>query len=68
MMNRAIAFSDRQMALLKRTAASLPVTTRHDFLRQVVARLTSPASDYAVQTAINVVLDRISIKQKEIAS
>jgi hypothetical protein len=57
MNNQPIAFSDRQMQLIQRAAASLPVTARKEFLQQVSARLTPKPSDAAVAIAVNLVLD-----------
>jgi hypothetical protein len=51
-----LAFSDRQLALLRRAAAALPPDRRTKFLSSVAARLTPEPGDYAVATAIIKVL------------
>ena len=54
---RALALSDKQLALLQRAAASLPVGERDHFLQSVAAHLTAPPTDDAVIAAINAALD-----------
>ena len=48
---RALALSDKQVALLQRAAASLPVGERDHFLRSVAAHLTDVPTDDAVIAA-----------------
>jgi hypothetical protein len=55
-MNTQIKFTDRQLQFIKRAAASLPVTARDEFLKQVTARLAAEPSDSAVAAAVNLVL------------
>jgi hypothetical protein len=50
---RALALSDKQLALLQRAAASLPVGERDHFLQSVAAHLTGAPTDDAVIAAIN---------------
>jgi hypothetical protein len=54
---RALALSDKQLALLQRAAASLPVGERHYFLQSVAAHLSGQPTDDAVTAAINAALD-----------
>ena len=54
---RALALSDKQLALLQRGAASLPVGERDHFLQSVAARLTGAPTDDAVIAAITAALD-----------
>jgi hypothetical protein len=54
---RALALSDKQLALLQRAAASLPVAERDHFLQSVAAHLTGQPTDDAVIAAINAALD-----------
>jgi hypothetical protein len=49
---RALALSDKQLALLQRAAASLPVGERDHFLQSVAAHLTGAPTDDAV-TAVS---------------
>ena len=53
---RALALSDKQLALLQRAAASLPVGERDHFLQSVAAHLTGAPTDDAVIAAINAAL------------
>jgi HAD superfamily hydrolase (TIGR01509 family) len=46
---RALALSDKQLALLQRAAASLPVGERDHFLQSVAAHLTGAPTDDAVK-------------------
>ena len=58
MINRPpVAFSDRRLALLRRTAAILPPDRRAKFLLSVAERLPPEPGDYAIATAIIKVLD-----------
>jgi hypothetical protein len=59
-----LALTDRQMWLIRKGAAALPVTARDEFLRQVTARLTLEPSDAAVAAAVNVVLDSAAVAFK----
>ena len=54
---RALALSDKQIALLQCAAASLPVGERDHFLQAVAARLTGQPTDDALIAAINAALD-----------
>ena len=56
-MTKVLGLTDRQLQLIKRGAAGLPVTARDEFLRQVSARLAAEPSDAAVAAAVNLVLD-----------
>lgn len=58
---RLLALTDRQLQLVKRAAASLPVNARDGFLQDVARRLADEPSDAAVMQAINSVFDRIPI-------
>ncbi len=51
------AFSDHQMAILRRAAKALPPDRRDDFLSRVAKRLAPQPSDAAVALVINKVLD-----------
>jgi hypothetical protein len=57
---RALALSDKQLALLQRAAASLPVARDHS-LQSVAAHLTGAPTDDAVITAINAALDAAAV-------
>src|SRR5262245_18259291 len=58
---RAVALSDKQLALLQRAAASLPVGERDHFLQSVAAHLTgAPAAD-AVIAATNAALSAAAV-------
>jgi hypothetical protein len=48
---RAVALSNKQLALLQRAAASLPVGERDHFLQSVAAHLTGAPTDDAVIAA-----------------
>ena len=50
---RALALSDKQLALLQRAAASLPVGERNHFLQSVAAHLSGQPTDDAVIAAID---------------
>ena len=65
---RALALSDKQLALLQRAAASLPVGERDHFLRSVAAHLTGAPADDAVIAAISAALDAAAVSLKEEAS
>jgi len=54
---RPLALSDRQLQLIRSGAASLPVTARDEYLKQVTAHLSGECSDSAVERAVNLVLD-----------
>ena len=56
--HEAPALTDTQLRAIERAAAALPPAARSEFLQHVAAQLTGEPSDMAVQTAINVVLDR----------
>jgi hypothetical protein len=58
---RALALSDKQLALLQRAAASLPVGERDHFLQSVAAHLTGAPTDDAVIAAINAALDAAAV-------
>jgi hypothetical protein len=58
---RALALSDKQLALLQRAAASLPVGERDHFLRSVAAHLSGQPADDAVIAAINAALDAAAV-------
>ena len=57
MMNRPPTLSARQLRLVDRHAAMLPVHEREAFLRRVAGRLTGTPADGAVCHAINQALD-----------
>ena len=61
---RALALSDKQLALLQRAAASLPVGERDHFLQSVAAHLTGAPTDDAVIAAINAALDAAAASLK----
>ena len=61
---RALALSDKQLALLQRGAASLPVGERDHFLRSVAARLTGAPTDDALIAAITAALDAAAWRGK----
>jgi hypothetical protein len=61
---RALALSDKQIALLQCAAASLPVGERDHFLQAVAARLTGAPTDDAVIAAINAALDAAAASLK----
>ena len=61
---RALALSDKQLALLQRAAASLPVGERDHFLRSVAAHLSGQPTDDAVIAAINAALDAAATSLK----
>jgi len=54
---RALRFTDRQMALVRRAAATLPVQRRDAFLRAITERLVGEPPDSAVIEAVNLGLD-----------
>jgi hypothetical protein len=54
-----LSLSDRQMALVKAAAASVPVQHRDVFLKQIAHQLTGQPGDLAVAAAINNALDRV---------
>jgi len=54
---RAVRFTDRQMALVRRAAGMLPVHRRDAFLRGIAERLVGEPSDSAVIEAVNLGLD-----------
>jgi hypothetical protein len=56
-MRRALRFTDRQMALVRRAAGMLPVHRRDEFLRALADRLAGDPSDSAVIQAVNLGLD-----------
>ena len=58
---RALALSDKQLALLQRAAASLPVGERDHFLQSVAAHLSGQPTDDAVIAAINAALDAAAV-------
>jgi hypothetical protein len=58
---RALALSDKQLALLQRAAASLPVGERDHFLQSVAAHLTGAPTDDAMIAAINAALDAAAV-------
>ena len=58
---RALALSDKQLALLQRAAASLPVGERDNFLRSIAAHLSGQPTDDAVTAAINAALDAAEV-------
>jgi len=58
---RALALSDKQLALLQRAARSLPVGERDHFLQSVAAHLTGAPTDDAVIAAINAALDAAAV-------
>ena len=61
---RALALSDKQLALLQRGAASLPVGERDHFLQSVAAHLTGAPTDDALIAAINAALDAAAASLK----
>ena len=61
---RALALSDKQLALLQRAAASLPVGERDHFLRSVAEHLSGQPTDDAVIAAINAALDAAAASLK----
>jgi hypothetical protein len=61
---RALALSDKQLGLLQRAAAALPVGERDHFLRSVAARLTGAPTDDALIAAINAALDAAAANLK----
>jgi hypothetical protein len=60
-MRRAVAFTDFQLRLVERAARSLPIEARDAFLKSVADRLSGDPSDAAVNSAINVALDRLPL-------
>jgi hypothetical protein len=58
---RALALSDKQLALLQRAAASLPIGERDHFLQSVAAHLNGAPTDDA---AINAALDAAAASLK----
>ena len=58
---RALALSDKQLGLLQRAAASLPVAERDHFLQSVAAHLSGQPTDDAVIAAINAALDAAAV-------
>ncbi len=58
---RALALSNKQLALLQRAAASLPVGERDHFLQSVAAHLSGQPTDDAVIAAINAALDAAAL-------
>ena len=58
---RALALSDKQLGLLQRAAALLPVGERDHFLRSVAAHLSCQPTDDAVVAAINAALDAAAV-------
>jgi hypothetical protein len=58
---RALALSDKQLALLQRAAASLPVEERDHFLHSVATHLTGAPTDEAVIAAIDAALDAAAV-------
>jgi hypothetical protein len=58
---RALALSDKQLGLLQRAAAPLPVGERDPFLQSVAAHLTGAPADDAVIAAINAALDAAAV-------
>jgi hypothetical protein len=61
---RALALSEKQLALLQRAAATLPVGERDHFLQSVAAHLTGMPTDDAVIAAINAALDAAAASLK----
>ena len=61
---RALALSDKQLALLQRAAASLPVVERDHFLQAVAAGLTGAPTDDVVIAAITAALDAAAANLK----
>jgi hypothetical protein len=60
---RALALSDKQLALLQR-AAPLPVGERDHFLQSAAAHLSGQPTDDAVIAAINAALDAAAASLK----
>ena len=58
---RALALSDKQLALLQRAAAALPVGERDHFLQSVAAHLSGQPTDDAVIAAINAAVDAAAV-------
>jgi hypothetical protein len=61
---RALALSDKQLAMLQRAAASLPIGERDHFLQSVAAHLTGVHTDDALIAAINAALDAAAASLK----
>ena len=61
---RALALCDKQLALLQRAAASLPVGERDPFLQSVAVHLSGQPTDDAVIAAINAALDAAAASLK----
>jgi hypothetical protein len=57
----ALALSDKQLALLQRAPASLPVAERDHCLQSVAAHLTGTPTDDAMIAAINAALDAAAV-------
>jgi len=60
-MRRALALSDDQMRRVERAARGLKVEARDGFLKTVADHLNGNPSDAAVNSAINIALDRLAL-------
>jgi hypothetical protein len=60
-MRRALALSDGQMRRVERAARGLAVEARDNFLRTVADHLNGDPGDAAVNSAINIALDRLAL-------
>lgn len=60
-MRRALALSHDQMRRVERAARGLAVEARDNFLRTVADHLNGNPSDAAVNSAINIGLDRLAL-------
>jgi hypothetical protein len=56
-MKRALALTDRQLALVRHAARAVPVARREEFLQNVARHLIAEPSDAAVAAAVNAQLD-----------
>jgi hypothetical protein len=60
-MRPVLRLTDRQLALVERAARGLPIEARDGFLKTVAAHLNGDPSDAAVNSAINIALDRLPL-------
>jgi hypothetical protein len=61
LIDRTACHRAKQLALLQRAAASLPVGERDHFLQSVAAHLSGQPTDDAVIAAINAALDAAAV-------
>ena len=63
MINRTPSLTERQLSLITRAAAALPIDRRDEFRRSVMMRLTGEPMTSAVMQVVNDVMSAIPVEE-----